>query len=803
MQGCFATALVDAAALPPSLPEAMRLLPLPALVLVLLAALASPPAYATPSTAPKTAAVAPPAIIPGSPLAHLAAALPAPSVNVAAPPDISTLAPFGTGMFGGGATHWLDHFVAHAGESLRLAPLLAWLGGLPGHTDATDALADIGQGLAEVLLPALLVDVLLRLILRGPRRFCARRAGPGLDTATGRGLADAEAGETELPPSATSLRAWGRRVGLGLAAFSLALLPLAGFAATLTLLLGAGFPNTDLGALAVTGAGNAYLTLRALWEGARFLLAPSAPSLRLLPLTNAQATAMSRGAAVLLASVFVAYLLVTNAEIAGLPHAGEQVLARYAALVVHVELAWMIWRSRATVRGWIAGAPEASSAPALLRQRLGGVWHYAALFYVLALWVAWVGGVPNAFATLLRVVVVLLVAVLAGRLAWWGAARLLERLFLAPEDDSPALLARARAYNPLLRLLVRGVILAAVLLLILQGWGVNALGWLLADPLSRFLLDAVVAVGITLVLALAMWEALNLLLQDRISRLDDSGHLRQAARLRTLTPLLRTTIGTLIVIIALFAALTEIGVNAPSLAAGAGVVGIAIGFGSQKLVQDLITGLFLLAEDVLQVGDVVSLGGVTGTVENLSIRTIRLRGADGSVNIIPFSSVANVTNMTRDFGTAQVTVHVAYDADIDAIFALLQDIAAQMREEPLWNMAMRDDLKLFGLDEFGTLGLSITGQIRTAPGKHWAVRREFYRRVQIRFKADGIAIPHDNSTFKQPEALPPDIDQHPAPAGAPLGGDEPVQVLRGLGDGEARDLRGQPRPQPLEGGEKP
>jgi small conductance mechanosensitive channel len=257
--------------------------------------------------------------------------------------------------------------------------------------------------------------------------------------------------------------------------------------------------------------------------------------------------------------------------------------------------------------------------------------------------------------------------------------------------------------------------------------------------------------------ALVLWEVANIWLNGRIDRLAASGLVRQASRLRTLLPMLRATVGVVIGLVAGFICLAKIGVNAAPLFAGAGVLGIAVGFGSQKLVQDVITGLFLLLEDAMQVGDVVALAGMTGTVERLSIRTIRLRGGDGSVNIIPFSAVTTVTNMTRDFGYAEISITVGYQENIDHVSAVLTDIARTMRAEAAWGAMMRDDLQLFGVDSFETLGIVITGQIRTGPGQHWSVRREFYGRVQKRFAEEGIEIPYTHQSFRLdlPAPVPP------------------------------------------------
>ena len=131
----------------------------------------------------------------------------------------------------------------------------------------------------------------------------------------------------------------------------------------------------------------------------------------------------------------------------------------------------------------------------------------------------------------------------------------------------------------------------------------------------------------------------------------------RSARLRTLLPLLRSALLITIVVVAGLMVLSEIGINIAPLLAGAGIIGVAIGFGSQKLVQDLITGIFLLLENAMQVGDTVTVSGLSGTVENLSVRTIRLRAGDGSVHIIPFSSVTSVTNINRGLGNARGQRH--------------------------------------------------------------------------------------------------------------------------------------------------
>lgn len=730
------------------------------------------PAKALPATAAPAKAPAG-TIIPGSPLAALTGAASAAPPNA----DADAPAPFGTNGIGfsiasaisAGEVKFFGNFFSAIRQSTRLAPVLSWLRSFSSDSIRRTHLANIAMALVITILPGLLVDAAIRFALARPRAALVNRAAsrdvpPVLDDDEKQGLAAAEAGETDKPPRRrASLLVWGRRFFFGLLYFGLAIVPLIGFALTIQVAVWSGLLTTRPAHLAVIGIANAYLLCRVILAIVAVLVAPKAPSLRLIAMPTFRAVRIMRLILVLLVTGFFGYAFVSIAEILGLTASGATVLIRLMALVLHIEVGIAIWQSRRVVGRWIAGAPGASGFFAAFRHRLAGVWQYLALFYVLALWIAWAGGVHNAFVVLLRAVAVFLAALIIGNLAWTGSSTLLERAFPDPSTGSarhPLLFARAHAYNPLVHSVIRIVIGILVVAVILQGWGVHAFGWLLTNPFSRSLIGAFISIVITVAVALILWESANALINGHIERLSATGRSRQASRLRTLTPMLKTSIGVAIALVAGLISLSKIGVNAAPLLAGAGVLGIAIGFGSQKLVQDIITGMFLLLEDAMQVGDVITLGGMTGTVEHLSIRTIRLRGGDGSINIIPFSAVTTVTNMTRDFGYAQISITIGYNENVDHVSAVLMDIARAMRAEPVWGAMIRDDLQLFGLDQFGALGLVLTGQIRTGPGQHWSVRREFYGRVQKRFAEEGIEIPYSQQTFRlEPPPPPPDARQ--------------------------------------------
>jgi small-conductance mechanosensitive channel len=177
----------------------------------------------------------------------------------------------------------------------------------------------------------------------------------------------------------------------------------------------------------------------------------------------------------------------------------------------------------------------------------------------------------------------------------------------------------------------------------------------------------------------------------------------------------------------------KVGINIAPLLAGAGIIGVAIGFGSQKLVQDVVTGMFVLFENAIQVGDWVTVSGLSGKVEQLSVRTIWLRGGDGALHIVPFSAVSTISNTNRGLGTAAVAVTVAYREDSDRAAEAMRGIAAGLRQDPEYADKILDDLQLW-VDSVRALGVTLAGTISCTDAGRWPVQREFNRRLQKRFK---------------------------------------------------------------------
>ncbi|MBB4369589.1 small-conductance mechanosensitive channel [Bradyrhizobium sp. cir1] len=441
----------------------------------------------------------------------------------------------------------------------------------------------------------------------------------------------------------------------------------------------------------------------------------------------------------------------------GLPRTGYAALLRMVMLVVHLFVVVIVLQCRRQVADAIRAPAERQGIAARLRNRIAGGWHYLAIALDLALWAVWALNIRNGYSLLLQYFVGTVVVALMTRVAIMVTLGLIDRGFrINPEilQRFPGLEIRANRYLPLLRKLVSGVIAFIGFVAVLEVWGVDAIVWFYGGQIGGRLISAMVTIGIAVFIAAAIWEISNALLDRQINALSRDGHYARAARLRTFQPMLRTALLCLIATVVGLTALSEIGVNVAPLLAGAGIVGIAIGFGSQKLVQDLITGLFLLLENTVQVGDTVSVSGLSGVVENVSIRTIRLRAGDGAVHIVPFSAVTTITNASRGAGNASVSVNVAYKEDTDRAGQILKDIVDEMRREADFRALIRGDLELWGVDKVDGAMVSIVGQIRCTEAGRWPVQREFNRRMKLRFQQNGIEVASSAQTILMQIAPP-------------------------------------------------
>jgi len=495
----------------------------------------------------------------------------------------------------------------------------------------------------------------------------------------------------------------------------------------------------------------AYMAARGFMVVVRLLFSPASNHLRLLPCadeTAAYVTVWMRRIAL------VAVLAYAGSEFAlllAMPLSVQNGVLRVGLLVVSVLVAIMVLQNRLVVAGLLAAPPLAEGevperGRALLRairDRLADAWHVLAILWVVALWGVWALDLERGFERLLRASLFTVLVVVAAKLADEGFRRLLDRAFSIGPDFArrfPGLEARANRYLPALKGVIGVILACAAAVVLLEIWGLGAFSWFRQGRVGARMLSSLLSVSLTLLLALVVWEAANTAIARHLERLSANAATARSARVRTLLPMLRTVLGFVVLIFVGLNVLTELGVNVAPLLAGAGVVGLALGFGSQTLVRDVITGVFLLFEDAVAVGDVVTLGGLTGTVEQLSIRSIRLRALNGDVHIVPFSAVTTVTNQTRDYGYAVLDLVVDYDTDTDAVAAALAEVGAALRADEAWGRSVMAPIEVMGVERMNDMGVVVRARIKTEPARRWAVARELNRRVKQRCGELGIMI---------------------------------------------------------------
>lgn len=535
-----------------------------------------------------------------------------------------------------------------------------------------------------------------------------------------------------------------RRVPLAIGDLVLDLLPVAAFAVVAYSLIPVleRWPSRQFVLLV---AANAYLVVRLARAAGRFVFSPDAPSIRLIPSMSDETAAYAQIWVNRITIVALAgFAAIETARTFGLDSATASGLFKALWLLITLLLIIVVLQNRENLREVLRAPEDAHGAFAVIRNRVADVWHILATLYLLAAWVVTALEIEDGYGRIVAFTVSTILVVGGAKLAELGLNRAMERMMAVDPKVAgkhPGIEARVNRYLPALKTLLGVAIWTAAAVILLQSWGFNAFSWFTPGNLGHRLLGALASIGITVLVAILVWESVNAAIQRRLDAVARDAQAARSARVRTLLPMLRTLLTVVIVVVVALITLSEIGVNIAPLLAGAGVIGLAIGFGSQRLVQDLITGVFLLMEDALAVGDVVSVGGQSGVVEGLSIRSIRLRSLDGTVHIIPFSAVTMVSNMTKDFAFAVFDVGVAYHEDTDRVVEVLKKTAEQMRAEGRWAAVIREPLEILGVDRFADSAVVIRARFRTNAGSQWAVTREFNRRYKKAFDEAGIEIP--------------------------------------------------------------
>jgi small conductance mechanosensitive channel len=502
--------------------------------------------------------------------------------------------------------------------------------------------------------------------------------------------------------------------------------------------------------LVVTTLINANVVLRIVLAAGRAVLSPDSRHFRLISLSDETANYLYLWLRRVAGTALYGFMALDALRYIGIGSALGGVLEKLTGLLLAGMLIVLVLQNREAVAHVIREGGREGRLKKLagsmmsLRRRLADVWHVLAIVYVVAVFAVWAMDIPGGFTFLLRAtaLTVLLLGLL--RLVVRTLRRLVRAGFTVRPETArrfPGLEDRANRYLPVLDVALRVGLYFIAAVMLLQIWGMDSLRWL-TEGAGRRLVSSAIVIGLVLALAAVIWESASSMIERYLNETDDSGQVRQrSARVRTLLPLLRNALLVMLVVFTGLIVLAELGVNIAPLLAGAGVVGLAIGFGSQTLVKDVITGLFILFEDTISVGDVIEVGGLSGTVEGITIRTLRLRDAQGAVLTIPFSNVTSIKNMTKNFSFALFDLSVDYSTDLNSVTEALKEVDDAVRKDPAFSPNILAPLEIFGLDSFLDSAIVVKARIKTAPGKQWGIRREMNRRIKEAFDARGISIP--------------------------------------------------------------
>ncbi|HEY7991878.1 MAG TPA: mechanosensitive ion channel domain-containing protein [Stellaceae bacterium] len=538
----------------------------------------------------------------------------------------------------------------------------------------------------------------------------------------------------------------------------LTLIPIAAFAAVATLVLAIlhpALPAQRAGAAAIGAIFDAQALLAVAWTA---LLSPARPYfLRLGEESRSYLYIWVRRFVLWAVYGFAAAAIVRALDA---PLSVHDLILRLATVALAGLAVVFVLQNQHAVAEFLRGSPDEARPGGVfraIRLALADTWHILAIVYILGSFGSYLvdlhGGVGFVLRATLASIAVLIGAGLATRFVHHLNRRGFE-LTAEMRFRYPGLQARANRYLPALIFAVSALIYILAIVLLLQAWGSDAIGWFELQSVRR-VFGGLLSIGVVVVIAIAIWELINAAVERTLAGGNVVRHAQVGARMRTLLPLARTTVLIAIVTMVSFIVLSQLGVDIAPLLAGAGIIGIAIGLGSQQLVRDIINGLFILVENTVTVGDWVDVGGGhAGRVEELSIRSMTLRDGSGALHTVPFSAVAAVVNTNRGIGNAAIGVTVALGQDIDRAERLLGEIAADMRKEPQYKFVMLSELQYWGVDKVDGSSVTLVGQIVCTDGGRWPVQREFNRRVAQRFAAEGIvlAVPTQNLVVQEPRS---------------------------------------------------
>jgi len=471
-----------------------------------------------------------------------------------------------------------------------------------------------------------------------------------------------------------------------------------------------------------------FLVIRVALVVGHLLLAPHHERFRIIPTDTLAARFWCRRIAAfvgLFAFGWVEFGILTTL---GLSLAGRQLIAYVLGLGLLAIALEAVWRRPVAL-------VDTAEAPPHARYHLGhGAQNALLSIGVVLLWVLWVLHAMASF-WLVLVVIILPLAIRVSR-------RAVQHLLRQPgspqvAEGPPSVIAVCLERG------IRALLFIGAAAVLAWSWGIDLAHLHEQNTWFGRLADGVLSAVIVLLVADVLWHAMKAVIDRRLAEAADPGQpnsdeARKRARMRTLLPIFRNILFVVVTAVAALMALSAMGVQIGPLVAGAGVVGIAVGFGAQTFARDVIAGMFYLLDDAFRVGEYIQSGNYKGTVEGFSIRSVRLRHHRGPVYTVPFSLLGAVQNQSRDWVIDKIAIGITYDSDLEKARKLIKQIGLDLQKDPEFAPLILEPLKMQGVDNLGDFAVQIRAKMMTLPGEQFVIRRKAYALIKKAFDENGI-----------------------------------------------------------------
>ena len=475
----------------------------------------------------------------------------------------------------------------------------------------------------------------------------------------------------------------------------------------------------------------AFLVLRIAVVLAHLLLAPAHDHFRIIPMDSAAARFWSRRIATFVGWFAFGWVLVGLTRTLGWSTEGRELVAYALGLGLLAIAIEAVWRRPIAPDGAVEGALPVK------HHRLGrGAQNTLLTIGIVLLWVLWVLHAMASF-WLVLVVITLPLAI--------GVSRRAVQHLLRPPGSAEVAEGPPSVIAVTLERGIRALLFIAAAAVLAWGWGIDLVQHLTTgeDTLFARLVHGVLSAVVILLVADVLWHAIKAAIDRKLAEAADPGlpnteEAQKRARLRTLLPIFRNILFVVVGAVAVLMALSELGVQIGPLVAGAGVLGIAVGFGAQTFARDVIAGMFYLLDDAFRVGEYIQAGNYKGTVEGFSIRSVRLRHHRGPVYTVPFSLLGAVQNQSRDWVIDKIAINVTYDSDLEKARKLIKQIGLDLQKDPEFAPLILEPLKMQGVDNLGDYAVQIRAKMMTLPGEQFVIRRKAYAMIKKAFDENGI-----------------------------------------------------------------